>query len=162
MPSFADFMVVVGMIALRFGVPALVIAGIAYLLKQLDRRWEAEARDYAAKQVSEQLPVQPEAPKPVERPAMPAREPAPAPQLPFIIPPPAIRDQRQQLAQPGMMAPVADNSRRTASRSAASAKPLCATPSTAEKPCWQTRLGVEGKIPDECVRCDVFQSYPTV
>ena len=54
MPSFTDFMVVIGMIALRFGIPALAIAGIAFLFKRLDRRWEAEAHEYAAKQAAEQ------------------------------------------------------------------------------------------------------------
>ncbi len=161
MPSFTDFMVVVGMIALRFGVPALVIGGIAYLLKRLDRRWEAEASEYAAKRAAEQPAVQPEAPRPAERPAMPTREPAPAPQMPFIIPPAAIRDQRQQLAQPGMMAPMAEPGRR-ASRANTGSKPQCAAPQTGDKPCWQARLDAEGKIPDECVNCDIFQRYPTV
>lgn len=157
MPSFTDFMVVVGMIALRFGIPALVIIGIAYLFKRLDRRWEAEAREYAAKQAAEQPAVRPQAP----RPALPAREPAQSPQMPFIIPPAAIHDQRQQIAQPGMMAPTAEPGRR-ASRPNAGSKPLCSASQSGDKPCWQTRLNAEGKIPDECVNCDIFQRYPTI
>ncbi len=155
MPNFTDFLVFLGMGFLRFGVPALVVVGIGFLLKRLDKRWEAEAYEYAAKHPAEQ----PEAPRPVERPAMPARTPAEAPQMPFIIPPAVIRDQRQQVAQPGMMAPVAEPGR-SSKRSATSGKVQCAAPQTADKPCWQTRFDTEGKIPDECVACDIFQRHP--
>ncbi len=159
MPSFTDFLVFLGMVFLRFGVPALIVVGAGYLLKRLDKRWEAEAREYAAKRAAEQPAVQPEAPRPAEQPATPARKPTEAPQMPFIIPPATIRDQRQQVAQPGMMAPVAESGR-NAKRSASNGKPLCSAPQNAGKPCWQTRLDAEGKIPDECVACDIFQRHP--
>lgn len=155
MPSFVDFMVFLGMAFLRFGVPALVVVGLAYLLKRLDRRWAAEAQAYAAQHAAKQ----PEASKPAERPAMPARTPAQAPQMPFIIPPAVIPDQRQQMAQPGLMAPGVESGR-SVKRSAASGKPLCSAPQNADKPCWQTRLEAEGQIPDECVNCDIFQRHP--
>lgn len=155
MPSFVDFMVFLGMALLRFGGPLLVIVGLGYLLKRLDRRWEAEAREYAAQHAAKQ----PEAPKPAERPAAPVRKPAQVPQMPFIIPPPVIGDQRQQVAQPGMMAPVAESDR-GAKRSAGGGQPLCSAPQNADKPCWQTRLEAEGQIPDECVNCDIFQRHP--
>jgi len=157
MPNFVDFLVFLGMVMLRFGVPLLVVAGFAYLLKRLDKRWEAEAHEYAAKQAT----AQPEAPKPVEQPELPVRKPSQAPQMPFIVPPAAIRDQRQQVAQPGMMAPVADSSR-SASRPAASGKVQCSASQGGDRPCWQARLTAEGKIPDECVNCDIFQRHPVM
>ncbi len=104
MPNFTDFLVFVGMVMLRFGVPLLAVAGLAYLLKRLDRRWEAEAHEYAAKQAA----AQPEAPRPVVEPELPVRQPVPAPQLPFIIPPVPARDQHQPFVQPGAMGPAAD------------------------------------------------------
>lgn len=155
MPSFVDFLVFLGMALLRFGAPLLVVVGIGYLLKRLDRRWEAEAEEYAAKQASQQ----PEAPRPVERPAVPVRQPSEAPQMPFIIAPPASRDQRQQFAQPGMAAPVADAGRGV-KRAGENGKAQCSAVSTADKPCWQARFDAEGQVPDECVNCDVFQRFP--
>lgn len=159
MPNFVDFMVFLGMVFLRFGVPLAVIVGAGYLLKRLDRRWEAEAREYAAKHATEQPGVQPEAPKPAQRPAVPARKPAQAPQMPFIIPPPSIRDQRQQVARPGMMAAVAQPCW-DAKGCGDSAKAQCAAPQHPDQPCWQARFDAEGQIPDECVSCDIFQRHP--
>ena len=43
MINFTDMLVFAGMLFLRFGVPLLIVIGIGYLLKRLDRRWEAEA-----------------------------------------------------------------------------------------------------------------------
>lgn len=159
MPSFTDFMVVIGMIALRFGIPALAIAGIAFLFKRLDRRWEAEAHEYAAKQAAEQPAVQPEAPRPAERPAIPTRKPTPAP-LPFIIPPAAPKDTRVQL-QAGMAMPSAAPASEKKS-TAANQKAACSAAQGGDQSCWQTRFTAEGHIPDECINCDVFQRYPTV
>jgi hypothetical protein len=161
MINFTDFLMLAGMFLLRFGVPALVVVGLGLLLKRLDARWEAEANEYAAKQAAERPAIQPEAPKPAERPATPARKPVETPQLPFIIPPAPIRDQRQQIAQPGMQAPVADAGRGV-SRASAGSKVQCSAPQNAGQPCWQVRLNSEGKIPDECVTCEVFQRYPTM
>lgn len=79
MSNFVDFLVFLGLMMVRFGVPLLVVAGGAFLLKRLNRRWEAEAHEYAAKQAAAQPAVEPELP--VRRPV------APEPQLPFIIPP---------------------------------------------------------------------------
>ncbi len=41
--NFTDFLVLAGMFLLRFGVPAAIVIGVGYLLKRLDKRWEAEA-----------------------------------------------------------------------------------------------------------------------
>lgn len=157
MPDFVDFLVFLGIVILRFGAPLLVVAGFAFLLKRLDRRWEAEAREYAAKQAT----AQPEATEPAVEHEMPVRQPVPAPQVPFIVPPAPARDQRQQVAQPSMMAPVADPNR-SASRPKASGKIQCSAPQGGDRPCWQVRLEAENKIPDECVNCDIFQRHPVM
>ena len=149
MISFIDLLVVVGMFLLRFGAPALVVVGIGYLLKRLDARWEAEARAGRAAEVTEQPAQRPSVPQPAERPALPKRIPVPAPpqQLPFIIPP-AGRGGAVQIAQPGLMAQPPGQ------------RANCAAPQKPGMPCWQTRFDAEGKIPEDCVKCDIFQRYP--
>ena len=159
MPSFIDFMVFLGMVFLRFGVPLLIVVGVGYLLKRLDRRWEAEARAYAAKQAAQQPRVQPEPPRPVERPAVPARKPTDIPQIPFIIPPAGIKDTRLPLAQPGLMA-APPQPCWEAKQCSADKKAQCAAPQHPGQPCWQARADAEGHVPEECVDCDIFQRYP--
>ncbi len=150
MPTFLDFLVVIGMVTLRVGAPALVLVAFILGLKRLDRRWEAEARDYAAKHPEARPAVQPTAPRPTAPVRMPA--PTPEPALPFIIPP-AVKEQR---VQPGV-AMGGQQPLRSETK-----KALCSTPQDGEQPCWQIRFDAEGQIPEECVACDVFQRYPTV
>ncbi len=150
MISFIDLLVVVGMFLLRFGVPLLVVVGIGYLLKRLDARWEAEARAQRAAEAADQPAQRPSVPQPAERPATPKRLPIPAPmpQQPFIIPPAMARDSAAQVAQPGLMAQPPGQ------------RANCAAPQKPGMPCWQTRFDAEGKIPEDCVNCDIFQRYP--
>jgi hypothetical protein len=157
-------------------VPVLVVVGLGYLLKRLDARWEAEARDYAAKHPA----AQPAAQKPAERPVAPVRAPAPkpGPVMPFIIPPAPAKEQR---VQPGMtqQAPVVPPSKAPEQRAqpgmTASAqhcwdvkgcndatKAQCAAFKQPDKPCWQARFDAEGHIPEDCVGCDIFQRYPAM
>jgi len=148
MMNFIDLMGVIGMFLLRVGVPVAITAGMVYLLKRLDRRWEMEAR---AERKAGKVVVQP-----AGVPASPSK-PVPSPELPFI-PPPAAPDRRiqpgvaaAQLAQPGV--------------SAKGSRPLkaqCSAPQNTDKPCWQARFDAEGQIPEECVGCDIFQSYPVM
>lgn len=159
MPSFVDFLVFLGMVFLRFGVPLLIVVGIGYLLKRLDRRWEAEAREYAAKQAAQQPAARPEAPRPVERPAVPVRTPTEAPQMPFIIPPAVIKDSRLPLPQPGLMA-TPPQACWDVKKCSADKKAQCAAPQHPDQPCWQARFDAEGHVPAECVGCDIFQRYP--
>jgi hypothetical protein len=42
------------------------------------------------------------------------------------------------------------------------AKASCAAPTNPGVPCWQARLDAAGKIPEECVECDIFQRYPSM
>jgi hypothetical protein len=148
MMNFIDLMGVIGMFLLRVGVPVAITAGMVYLLKRLDRRWEMEARaERRAGKVVEQ---------PAGVPASPGKRP-PAPELPFI-PPPAAPDRRiqpgvaaAQVAQPGLNA-----------KSSRPAKAQCSAPQNLDKPCWQTRFEAEGQIPEACVGCDIFQRYPVM
>jgi hypothetical protein len=161
MPNFLDLLVVIGMLFLRIGVPAVVIALIAYGLKRLDARWEREARAYTAQQAGLQPGVQPKQP----RPAAPARKPVPAPApLPFV-PPAQIKDSR---VQPGMMMAAPQPGLKAATQQACwdmkgcsdVAKSSCPAPQHPEQHCWEARFDAEGAIPEDCVGCDVFQRYP--
>ena len=142
MINFTDMLVFAGMVFLRFGVPLLVVVGIGYLLKRLDRRWEAEAWEEQRKAQAAEVPAeQPAVPAP--RPTVPARRPAPAPVLPFIIPP--VRETPRP--QPGMtMARAAQPCYDVKGCSDAS-KAQCAAPQHPEKPCWQARFDAEGSDP---------------
>jgi hypothetical protein len=149
MINFTDMLVFTGMLFLRFGVPLLVVIGIGYLLKRLDRRWEAEAWAEQAKAKAAEVPTeQPSVPAP--QPAVPARTPVPGPVLPFI--PPPVRETPRP--QPGMMVSKASQTGSVAS------KAKCGAPQQPGKPCWQARFDAEGAIPEECVGCDIFQHYP--
>ena len=87
--DLTDIAVFIGMVFLRVGVPGLIIVGAGYLLKRLDRRWEAEAHEYQAKMAAEQPAVsrkrlQPSACPPGRRPG---KQPVTPQPLPFIPPP---------------------------------------------------------------------------
>ena len=58
MINFTDMLVFAGMLFLRFGVPLLIVIGIGYLLKRLDRRWEAEAWAEQAKAKAAEVPAE--------------------------------------------------------------------------------------------------------
>lgn len=184
MIDFTDFAVFVGMMFLRIGVPALVIVALAYGLKRLDRRWEAEARAYqakvAAEQPSEQPAIQPEAPAPQPaRGRRPGKQPVTPQPLPFIPPQPASKEQRPgvyagsggagTLGVPGTPG-IVGNAAISASgkhcwdekNCGESKRANCAAPTHADQPCWQARFNAEGHVPEECVSCDVFQRYPSM
>ena len=152
MMNFIDTLSVIGMFLLRVGVPLAATAGVVYLLKRLDRRWEEEARAEQRTRAAAGIPAE----QPAERPATPKR--APAPEIPFI-PPPAYPDRRQQ---PGLAAPAGQVAQRGANAKGSSADKVakCGAPQRPEQPCWQARLAAEGHIPEECVGCDIFQRYP--
>ena len=157
MINFTDMLVFTGMLFLRFGVPLLVVIGIGFLLKRLDRRWEAEAWAEQAKAQAAEVPAeQPGIPAPAPRPAVPARTPVPAPVLPFI--PPPVRETPRP--QPGMTMARAVQPCYDAKGCSDTSKAQCAAPQHPEKPCWQARFDAEGAIPEDCVGCDIFQRYP--
>lgn len=159
MMSFIDTLSVIGMFLLRVGVPLAVTAGLVYLLKRLDRRWEEEARAEQRAHEAAGMPAeQPALPQPAERPEAPKR--APAPEIPFI-PPPAYPDRRQQ---PGLGAQAGQVAQRSSNAKGSSADKVakCGAPQRPDQPCWQARLAAEGHIPEECVSCDIFQRYPVM
>jgi hypothetical protein len=117
MIDFTDIAVFIGMLLLRVGVPAMIVLGVGYFLKRLDRRWEAEARAYqakvAAQQPAEQPTVQPEAPAPSRRPGKQPVTPQPLPFIPALLDSPACRP-RASIA--GMRRVAAIARRRSARR----------------------------------------------
>jgi hypothetical protein len=143
------------MFFLRFGIPIILMAGAAYFLKRLDARWEAEAQASRALEQAEQPGIAPQAPALPVRPTR--RAPAPGP-LPNFIPLPA---DRSVPLQPGMMMAAAQPCWDVKGCSD-NAKASCAAPANPAVPCWQARLDAEGKIPEQCVECDIFQRYPTM
>ncbi len=162
MITFTDISVVAGMILLRVGVPALVVMALAYALKRLDLRWEAEAHEYQSQMASQQPEVQPEAPAP--QPVAPARKPAkqPTPQpLPFIPPPAVEKEQRPGMyAQAGLQESGSNKSAWERKSCSGAVNAAYAATGLESQACWQARFKAEGQIPEECVSCDVFQRYP--
>jgi hypothetical protein len=155
--DFLDLLVLAGMTLLRFGVPLLIVIGIGYLFKRLDRRWEREAWEEQQKAKDAEAPVeQPSVPAPVKRPAVPVRKPVPGPALPFI--PPLVRDTPRP--QPGLTVAQVAQPCWNMKGCGEAKKAECAAPQHPEKPCWQARFDAEGQIPEECVNCDTFQRFP--
>ncbi len=152
MMSFLDLVVVAGMFFLRIGAPLLVMAGLVYGLKRLDRRWEAEARASRQAEAVVQPATRPQAP----RPGTVVRVPAPQPQLPWV-PPPAVG---KLPIQPGLMAAPAPQPCWEAKGCSDAMRAQCAAPQRPGVPCWQARFDAEGAIPEDCVKCDQFQRYP--
>ena len=157
MLNFADILALAGLFVLRVGVPLLIMVGLVYLLKRLDRRWEAEARATQQRGKTTEQPVvqpavQPQAPKP----ATVVRVPAPQPQLPWV-PPPAVG---QRPAQPGLIAAPAPQRCWDVKGCSDGKRAQCAAPAHPDVPCWQARFDAEGAIPEDCVKCELFQRYP--
>lgn len=159
MLNFVDLLMIAGFFALRIGAPILVMVGLVYLLKRLDRRWEAEARATQAR-------VQPTT-QPAEQPgaAMPRRgttvrvPTTPQPVLPWAPPPTAGRT---PAPQPGLMAAPMPQPCWAVKGCSDTKRANCPALQHPEAPCWQARFDAEGAIPEECVHCEVFQRYPMI
>lgn len=65
MESLPNMLLLVLMFVLRLGVPLLITVAIAYGLKRLDARWQAEAENQAEAEPTAGAPVQP-SPAPVK------------------------------------------------------------------------------------------------
>jgi len=156
MMDILDVLVFAGMILLRFGVPLLIVLGVGYLLKRLDRRWEREAWEEQRKARGAEAPAeqQPGVPVPGKRPAAPVR--APGPVMPFI--PPQVRETPRP--QPGLVAPHVAQRCWDVKGCSEADRAKCPAPQNPQKPCWQARFDAEGHIPEDCVNCDIFQRYP--
>jgi hypothetical protein len=155
MLSFVDLLAVAGLFALRIGVPIAVTAGLVYLLKRLDRKWEAEARLMQERaREAEKAAVQG-----IAQGGTKVRVPvSPQPTLPWV-PPPAIRPTIAP-PQPGLLAAAAPQPCWTAKGCSDEKRAGCAATQHPEVPCWQARFDAEGAIPEQCTDCDIFQRYP--
>lgn len=165
MITLADLLAMIGLFAVRIGIPLAITAGLVYLLKRLDKRWEEEARAEQRAQVAAQPGARPPAEQQVESPAPPlerrppaGRAPAPAPQLPWIPPPqPAIRPGQQP--QPGLAAAAQPRHCWDAKSCGEAARAGCPAFHRPDLPCWQARLEADGSIPEDCVDCERFRRY---
>ncbi|MGC8780977.1 MAG: hypothetical protein ACP5UQ_08950 [Anaerolineae bacterium] len=150
MLDFMDLLAVVGLFALRVGVPIGITAGLVYLLKRLDRRWEMEARVLQERGK--------EAMQPAAQPGTKVRVPvSPQPTLPWV-PPPAIGP--GPAPQPGLMVAAAAQPCWATKGCSEGQRASCAAAQHPEVPCWQARFDAEGAIPDQCTNCEIFQRYP--
>ena len=158
MLNFTEFLAVAGLFVLRIGVPLLIMVGLVYLLKRLDRRWEADAR--ATQQRAQ-----------ADRAAGGSAGRAAAS---------TQAGHRRAGARATAAAPVASAARRGAApcpaarpdgcagaesvlgRQRVQRQPTaqCAAPKRPDVPCWQARFDAEGAIPEDCVKCESFQRYP--
>jgi len=155
MASSMDFLIVIGMFVLRIGVPLAVLAGLGYLLRWLDRRWEAEARaEQAARQAAQPGPQALPAPAAPARPARRSGVDVPGPQLPFD--PGLIRG-----PQPAM---ALTDTRHCWDVKGCSPEKVAQCPAFThpDVPCWQARTKVEHQMPESCFGCEVFKNYPNI
>ncbi len=149
MINFADIVVVIGLFMLRIGVPLAMMVGLVYLLKRLDRRWEAEARaELAAQQAAAKAAQQPAglAAKSQVAAARTVTSETPASKLPVSA---------------GLVVPSAGMQACWDIKNCAETKyKECPAYLQPDQPCWQARLKAEGKIPETCPTCEIFQQYP--
>jgi hypothetical protein len=154
MLNLLDIMVVAGFFLLRIGVPVLVMVGLAYGLKRLDQRWEAEARAMQRRaEAAESVGAQPQPRKPRTT----VRVPGAQPQPPWVPPPSA---DKRPVPQAGLLAAAPAQRCWNVKGCSESQRAQCAAPEHPEVPCWQARFDAEGAIPETCVKCDIFQRYP--
>lgn len=144
--NIVDILAVIGLFALRIGVPLAIMVGLAYFLKRLDRRWEAEAR---AQQAAERPIVEP-ARQPAAQPAV-----AKAAAVPIGVDMPGVpRPQQPGLVNTGAQACY------EVKGCTETMKAKCAAVGHPDMACWQARLQAEGHIPDTCPTCEIFQRFP--
>jgi len=164
MVSFGDLLVLIGMFALRFGAPLLIVVGLGYFLKRIDRRWEAEARAQQEAEAGERQgeaarrpTTRPTAPRPAGRPATPKR--APLPELPFV-PQPMMVKGAESRAPLGALAFQSGKRCYDYCDCPESQRSQCAAAGQPNLPCWQARFDADGRMPEECADCEMFRVYP--
>lgn len=134
MESLPNVLLLVLMFFLRLAVPLLITIAIAYGLKRLDAKWQAEADRQAA------------ATKAVAKALQPAMA---APGL-GAIPGGAV------LPLPPMVAAGATPCWSVKGCSEA-ARAKCAAYHQPDQPCWAARQAAEGKLPAKCRDCNLYQ-----
>ncbi|HEX9114594.1 MAG TPA: hypothetical protein VGA61_00880 [Anaerolineae bacterium] len=153
MITLTDTLIIVGLFVLRLGVPAAVIAGLVYLLKRLDRQWEQEAQAQRGAvreidRVAEQASQMAAAGQTIRQPAVAARAGQPAVFEPI------------RLQTPGIVARGGSEPCWNAKNCPEKESQACAARQHPEQACWQARFQAEGKIPDQCPTCEIFQRSP--
>lgn len=144
MDALLDILVILGLFFLRLGVPLLLVVGVGYLLRRLDARWEAEAREQAG--------AMPRPVKPEQRPEVgrPDRRPAPAG---WPLP------QRLPAATGGAYPSVIDVFGQpcwTINGCDATTRDRCPAYHQPGNPCWLARFQASGHLPDGCSQCPIY------
>ncbi len=150
--NFTDILVVIGMFILRIGVPVAVTAGLVYVLKRLDHKWEEEAQAQQAAQRAIERPLE----RPVQQPAV-VQAPSKVKigvgraQLPFDA---------GRLQQPGLVPRLGTQTCWDIKGCKEADYKECPAYQHPDQACWQARLQADGKIPEKCPTCEIFQRYP--
>jgi hypothetical protein len=131
MDSLSSIWSIVLLFVLRLGVPLLITLGIAYGLKRLDARWQAEAR--------QQRQVEPVTTKSLA---------TNAPQGWSRLPQPSLAAGAE--SRPCWVVKGCTEAMRAA----------CAAYNQPSLPCWQARTSAEGRMPAECKGCDFYLPAP--
>lgn len=123
---------------MRLGVPIFITLGLGYLLKRLDARWQAEARE-ARKAATPAVAA-------VNRPAT------------------AAKPVGQRFIQPlyALNAVAAPPPCWTAKGCTDAMRTTCAASHQPNVPCWQARTTAEGRLPSECKGCELHIPVPYV
>lgn len=132
MENLTNTLLIIALFVLRLGVPLLLTLGIAYVLRRLDARWQAEAR-------AQQEPAATAA-KVQQRPVQPAA-PGAGPMLPQVA-----------LAKDSAGLPCWSIKGCTEAMMAG-----CAACQQPDLPCWVARTRAEGRLPATCKGCDLYQ-----
>ena len=135
MESLTNIWSIALLFSLRLGVPLLLTLVLGYLLKRLDSRWQAEAREERRAREATAATRQVAVPKPIGQ---------RSPQFMVALDSPG--------AMPCWMVKGCTEAMRTA----------CAATHQPNVPCWQARTVAEGPLPAECKGCDQHIPMPYV
>jgi hypothetical protein len=129
MEGQTNALLIVLLFALRLGIPVLVTVLIAYGLRRLDAKWQAEA------EAEEKALSKPVAPQP-----QPARS--------GITPP---------VRQPIPVAMAGGQPCWSVKGCSESMRATCAAFNQPNVPCWAARMNAEGRLPAGCQDCKLYQ-----
>lgn len=134
MESLTNIWSITFLFVLRLGVPLIVTLAIGYVLKRLDARWQAEARE--DRKVREAVTRQPvTAPIPVGQRTV-----------------PGLNALDTSGAMPCWMVKGCTDAMRAA----------CAATHQPNLACWKARTIAEGRLPSECKGCELHVPMPYV
>lgn len=150
MDALIDIFAVLGMFFLRLGVPLLLVIGVGYLLRRLDARWEAEAREHANAALPAKAAQRPGTGLPAQSPIQPGQRPLPAgwPQ-----------PQRLPAFASGAPASVIDTFGQPCwalNGCSETGRQQCPAYQQPGSPCWLARFQAEGKLPEACPQCPIY------